>query len=62
MFHILLDSGNILTESMGCPPSWIIEDMHDTSQVGSRKFLSRQPVINMNPKLVFGCYFKFQIE
>ena len=23
---------------MNCPPSWIIEDMHDTSQVGSRKF------------------------
>jgi hypothetical protein len=23
---------------MNCPPSWIIEDVHDTSQVGSRKF------------------------
>jgi hypothetical protein len=24
---------------MSCPPSWIIEDMHITSQVGSRKFI-----------------------
>jgi hypothetical protein len=25
---------------MNCPPSWIIEDMHDTSQVDSRKFFN----------------------
>ncbi len=24
-------------KAMNCPPSWIIEDMHVTSQVGSRK-------------------------
>jgi hypothetical protein len=25
-------------KAMSCPPSWIIEDMRITSQVGSRKF------------------------
>ena len=37
--HILLGSENIFTEihSLNCPPYWIIEDMHVTSLVGSRK-------------------------
>ena len=26
-------------EILGCSPSWIFVDMHDTSQVGSRNFI-----------------------
>ena len=28
-----------LVEMFSCPPSWIVVDMHDKSQLGSRNFL-----------------------
>ena len=30
-------------KAMNCPPSWIIEDMHETSQVGSSKVFFDSP-------------------
>ena len=37
--------GHILLGMLSCPPSWIFVDMHDTSQVGSRNFLTEQRFI-----------------
>ena len=38
IFHILLQIVEIFSlKAMNCPPSWIIEDMHETSQGESRK-------------------------
>ena len=34
-------------EIFSCPPSWIFVDMHDTSQLGSRDFLSYDTMVNM---------------
>ena len=50
---------------MNCLPSWIIRDLHVVRHVGSRNFqevvnmkvVNFEKVVNMRPKLGFGCYF-----
>ncbi len=59
MFEIIEKSLVTDLKAMNCPPSWIIEDMDVTSQVGSRTVFILTAGDQHEPQLVFGCYHNF---